>query len=282
MSKKPLCTVIVITNNNEMHLTKNMECLRNQTRKADQIILVDTGSKNPQYVTDYGKQENVTVIFAEKGVGFCVGNNVGYSHVSAKTDYVFLLNPDAFITPRYLEEAIKFMERAENQRVGAVTGTTLGYDINADKPTGKYDTTGIFQKWYGKWNDRGQGEEYNPSLYTAKEEIPAICGAVFFCRKKALDQVLLRQNEILDSTFFMYKDDIDLSMRLRTKGWKLVFLPQLLAYHCRGWNPDRKKMLRIMRVCSAKNELRIHARTLSPVKTLYSGLKYTLVKVFDI
>ena len=32
----------------------------------------------------------------------------------------------------------------------------LGYDIKSDQPTGKYDSTGIFRTWYGRWHDRAR------------------------------------------------------------------------------------------------------------------------------
>ena len=202
--------------------------------------------------------------------------------VSQESDYIFLLNPDAFITPRYLEDAISFMEKPENRYCGALTGTTIGYDIHSDRPTGKYDTTGVFPKWYGGWYERGQGMPYQAELYDKVEEIPAICGAVFFCRKSALNDVLVRGYEILDNTFYMYKEDIDLSIRLRKKRWKLLFVPGLVAYHCRGWNPDRKQMPRKMRLHSARNEISVNAKKLSPVGIVYSSLKYAAVKLFNV
>ncbi len=279
---QPVCSVIIVTYNSQVHLPKAMACLEQQSRPADQIILVDAGSSSCDYLDAFRKHPRVDIAIAEKNTGFCKGNNIGFSKVRPGCDYVFLLNPDAFLAPSYLEDAIGFLERPENSIYGALTGTTLGYDIATDQPTGKYDTTGIFKTWYGKWYDRRQGEPIQAANYRVKEDLPAICGAVFFCRKKAVDEVLIRGNEILDQTFFMYKEDIDLSLRLRRQGWKLAFVPQLTAYHCRGWNPDRSKMPRRMRLCSARNELRLQARHLSPIGLLYSGLKYTLVNFFDL
>lgn len=280
--KNPSCSVIIVTYNSQLHLPKAMECLGQQTHLPNEIVIVDTGSKNHDYLLPYKRYPNVKVVIAEKESGFCKGNNIGMAHVSPTSDYVFLLNPDAFITKGYLEEAMAFMEKPEQAKCGALTGSTLGYDIAANTPTGKYDTTGIFKTWYGRWYDRFQGRPFPSALFFKHEKVPAICGAVFFCRKKALDEVLLRGNEILDNTFYMYKEDIDLSLRLRNKGWSLFFLPTLVAYHCRGWNADRSKMPRKMRLCSARNEFRIHVRSLSLVGIIYSGLKYFSVKFLDL
>lgn len=273
------CAVIIVTYNSEAHIPKAMACLATQTYSPSQILLVDTGSSDPNYLNVYEGINNTKVRLAENGIGFCKGNNVGWSMVDHDTDYVFFLNPDAFLTPNFIEHAIAHMEAQPN--CGALTGTTLGYDIKADKPTGKYDTTGIFRRWYGRWYDRGQGANVNSNLYSKVENIPAICGAVFFCRKIALDKVVLRGYEIFDSTFYMYKEDIDLSLRLKQKGWKLTFVPHLVSYHCRGWSADRTKVPRKMRLHSAANDLRVNRMLKSPLGVIYSSLKYSAVKLLD-
>lgn len=277
----PTSAVIIVTHNSEQHIDKALACIKQQTCPATHIILVDSGSCDPSYLHRYESYPNIDITYAKGDIGFCKGNNIGIGKIPAGCDYVFFLNPDAFLTPTFLEKAIAFMESPENQQCGALTGTILGYDIDIDRPTGAYDSTGVFQKWYGHWYDRGQGQKYEPEKYAVQEEVPAICGAVFFCRKKSLDTVLLRGNEVLDNTFYMYKEDIDLSIRLRQIGWKLVFIPQLTAYHCRGWVRDRSKMPRELRLASARNELILHKRLKAPLPIAYSLLKYAAVKLFD-
>lgn len=272
------CAVILVTYNSQLFFSKVMSCLENQTVKPKKIIIVDTGSKDKSYLPT--ESTTVKVILAEQEAGFCKGNNIGYAHVEKDCDYVFLLNPDAFPAVDFIEKAISFME--QNACCGALTGITLGYDIEKNQPTGKYDTTGVFPTWYGRWVDRLQGVSADNSLFKEKEVLPAICGAVFFCRKKALEETLIRGSEILDLTFYMYKEDIDLSLRLRKKNWELIFYPSLVAHHCRGWQPDRRKMARKMRLLSARNEFTINKGRFSVLGMIYSALKFTMVKLFDL
>ena len=280
-TRKPTCSVIIVTHNSERVIHKAMECLYEQTVLADQILLVDSGSKDRSYLSRYEGNRGVQIVFAGNDIGFCRGNNEGLKYVPADTDYVFLVNPDAFLTPQFIEKAIVFMERPVNYTCAVLTGKVYGYDISQDRPSGRYDTTGIFQRWYGHWYDRGQGESCDEDEFNAVEEVPAICGALMFCRKRALDDNLIRDKEFLDNSFFMYKEDIDLSLRLRAQGWRLVYNPQLKAYHCRGWNPDRRKMPRMMRMLSARNELRIHLRSKSLLGIIYSSMKYASVALLN-
>lgn len=281
-SAVPRVAVIIVTHNSEKHIDKCITCIANQTYAPAQLILVDSGSSDRDYLLPYRSLPGVQTIFADKDIGFCRGNNIGLKKLLPETDYIFFLNPDAFITPTYIAKAVAFMQDDKNARCGAITGTTEGYCIKKNSPTGLYDTTGIFSTWWGRWFDRGQGEPLNPNLFSETETIPAICGAVFFCRNTAAKAVMLPDGELFDNRFYMYKEDIDLSLRLKNQGWHLMFVPSLLAYHCRGWNQNRRSMPKKMRLHSAYNELRIHWRQKSLIPLIYSTMKFWAVKCLNI
>lgn len=277
----PKVAVVIVTHNSEKHIDKCITCVEEQTYAASQVIIVDSGSSRKDYLHKYSTLDGMEVVFGASDIGFCRGNNLGLSRVQSDVDYLFFLNPDAFLTPTFIQKAVEFMEDGNHARCGAITGTTLGYDMQQGAPTGLYDSTGVFRKWWGRWYDRAQAEAYRPQAFTCHESISAICGAVFFCRRSAANEVLLPGEELFDSRFYMYKEDIDLSLRLIRRGWQLMFVPQLVAYHCRGWNPHRQSMPKKMRLHSAYNELSIHLRQRSPIPILYSLMKYFAVKCFN-
>lgn len=276
------CSVIIITHDNQSVIHKAVDCVRRQSRLPAQILIVDTGSKDRGYLRQYELADDTTVIYGGDEIGFCRGNNIGYQAVSSDVDYVLFLNPDAFLSPQFIEGAVGFMEEPDNASCGMLTGVLYGYDLAADCPSGRYDSTGIFRKWYGRWFDRGQGKPVSDHLYNVIEEVPAICGALMFCRRSAVESVLIREREVLDSTFYMYKEDIDFSLRLKSKGWKLKYVPSLSAYHCRGWNCDRRKMARKVRLISARNELVVQRKAFSPIGLIYSMVKYVSVLLFNV
>lgn len=279
-ARKPLCAVVIVTHNSAADIPQTIECLNNQTVAFDQVILVDSASTDTSYLAPYANMKNMTLFLSDKNLGFCEGNNVGFAYVNPLSDYVLFLNPDAFLQPDFLEKALIYMEQAAHKRWGALTGILLGYDRHTHATTHKYDSTGVFSTWYGKWYDRDQGRLYSSHDYQKIIEIPAICGALMFCRKAALDEVLLN-GEVFDANFFMYKEDIDLSLRLVKAGWKLMLCPDIMAYHCRGWALNRKSVPRKLRLQAAKNELRLHLRCKAPIKILYSLTKLLCVYSLD-
>jgi GT2 family glycosyltransferase len=135
-----------------------------------------------------------------------------------------------------------------------------GYDSDLDLPTGRLDSTGIFRRWYGKWYDRGQGQP-DGANYRSAQTVPALCGAFLFCRRRALEPEL---PQLFDENFFLYKEDIDLCLRLRRRGWQCRYEPALAVFHCRGWSADRKQMSRGLRLMAARNEVRLTVKHRSP------------------
>lgn len=270
MPNQSLCSVIIVTHNSEPFLQKAIDSLQKQTLSPQQLIIVDSGSSNLSYLNSFSKYK---ILRYKNDIGFCKANNIGYQNLLPNTQYVLLLNPDAFLDPTFLEKATHFMD--QNTTYGALGGLLLS--SKSKEPI--TDSSGVFQKWYGSWFDRAQ----NLPLWLTSlvpEEVPALTGACLFLRKKALDSVANEKNEFFDNSFFMYKEDVDLSLKLQKKGWKNFFNPSCVGYHARGWK--RKNMPKSLRLLSAKNEIKVNFRNHFWSKSMISSLKYILVKLFNI
>lgn len=267
--------VVIVSYNNQKVLEKAIASLEKQTLLPKKVLIADSGSKDCSYFDSYNKNPRYQAFRAGKEVGFCVANNIAYHLLPKDCKYVLFQNPDCFLSPNFLEEAQKFMDK--HLDVGALTGTLKRYDLEKDMPTGKLDSCGVFCTWYGRWYDRGQGKSESKALTFQQKNLEAICGALMFCRKKALDKVMLANGDIFDSSFFMYKEDIDLSIRIKKAGYSLHYEPSLYAFHCRGWQ-ERVKMSRKARFFSAKNEQAIHRKCGFVIPFLYSTCKLFAVK----
>ncbi len=203
---------------------------------------------------------------------------MGFSRVDDEVDHVLFVNPDVILDGAFIETAESFMEG--DPVIGILSGRIEGYDFALQQKTDRFDSTGIFRKWYGRWYDRGQGEKIS-GQYGIAEDVPAACGAVLFCRKKSLEQSSLATHVIFDPDFFLYKEDIELCLRVRERGWRIRYVPDLLAFHGRGWQKKRSKMHRDVRLTAARSEMLLYRKHPSPYM-VWALLKYFSVAVFNL
>lgn len=269
---RPLVHLIIVTHNSSRELPLCLQAIKSQNHGVDSITIVDSGSDSTIYLEGISSKR-LTVILREN-VGFSTANNIGYRSLSPSVDdIVVFLNPDAFFNEDAIFEIVKVFDQYDD--LGCVTGKLNGYNLREKNRTGLLDSTGIFRKWYGRWYDRGQGA-LDTGLYDQIEEIPAACGALMCCRAKALD---VFDGEIFDSSFFLYKEDIELSLRIRRSGWRLLYVPHIVADHCRGWSEDRTTVPYRNRLVSSENEVKLYCRHPS-IYVIWAIVKYVAVRFF--
>ncbi len=246
-------SVVVVTHNSEQVFAKCIEALL-ACREVKNIVVVDSASSECRYLEEMrGRDARLKLICESSNVGFCRGNNIGYQAIrNGCGEFVLFLNPDAFVTPNLLEQLIERMNRPDWADVAACTPRLMGYSMTDDAPTGSIDSAGIGMTFYGKFFDRGQGSA-DIAPYSTSGEVQAICGAFMLCRRRALD-VVSPDGEVFDERLYMYKEDIDLSLRLRQAGMLLMYCHDLAAYHCRGWHGRRREMPRWTIVQSLRND----------------------------
>ncbi|MDX9833880.1 MAG: glycosyltransferase family 2 protein [Desulfobulbus sp.] len=264
--------VIIVTHNAEPFLDRCLAGLRRQEEETH-LVLVDAGSASTAYLEGLDALPGIRVI-RTKNIGFSAANNLGYRSIPEEIGNVVFLNPDAFLEPGTFARARATL--AEHPQVGCLTGQLLGWDLQVGRPNGRIDSAGVFRSWYGRWYDRGQGEQ-SYGQYDRAEEVPAACGAFLFCRRAALDETALAGRAIFAPEFFLYKEDIELSLRLRKAGWGILYDPSLTVYHCRGWDRERTRMPRELRLMASANEVRLYQRHPSPY-ILWALAKYLLVR----
>lgn len=268
---------VVVTHNSGKTLKRCIDALKKQSCRPESLVLVDSGSEDRRYLDEYRYDDEIQFV-ATDNIGFARANNLGCRRLKKKPDFILFLNPDTFLSPLFIERAIETLHM--QPQVGMLTGKMFGYDVEENSLTGLFDSTGIYQTWYGRWYDRGQGEP-DTGQYDKKELVPAICGALMFCRMKALLQVALADNIFFDPEFFLYKEDIELSLRLRRYGWLLFYHPELEAVHCRGWQVQRQKMPLQLRKMAAANEVLIYRKHPSPYMC-WALCKYFLVRMLHL
>lgn len=275
-----MITAIVVTHNSGNFVSKVVERLRAQTLRPFKICIVDCGSSDLSYLYDIPPGPDLEIA-KEENVGFCRANNIAVRSRSELSEYYIFINPDAFISENWIREATEYLESDGNEGVGVVSSPLRGYDPVSDRPTGLYDSLGIERHWYGLWYDRGKGNIVENTIVARYPFEPtAICGALMLFRGSLIKQLLDENSQIFDESLFMYKDDIELSLRVRRAGWHLRILPHLVAFHCRGWNSKRDFAPIWARRLSALNDMKVALKHRSAYIIIYA-VKYVYVRLLE-
>ncbi|WP_200932147.1 glycosyltransferase family 2 protein [Pseudorhodoferax sp. Leaf265] len=207
---------IVIVNWNSGALLREClaHCLR-QTVPADAILVVDNASQDNS-LDGVDALPGVTVMPMERNLGFAAANNRAIAQCT--TDWVLLLNPDAFAEPGWM--AALLAAAAERPNVVAFGSRQMQHG----KP-GILD--GIGDSYYISGQilrDRYQ-QPCRPEDLVARE-IFSPCAAAAMYR---LDAV--RQCGGFDEDFFCYAEDVDLGFRLRLAGHSSWYVPDAVVWH---------------------------------------------------
>lgn len=167
----------------------------------------------------------VTVLEMGSNAGFCRAHNRGIAET--RGEFVFLVNPDLVVAPDHLDVLVELFAR--RPRAGCASGKILRYGSEPET----IDTAGLAIGRNRRAVDRGEGLVDDGTRYEREEEVFAASGAAFFARRAALEDVA-PGGEVLDESFFMYKEDLDLSWRLRLRGWECWYAPAARAHHVRS------------------------------------------------
>ena len=137
--------------------------------------------------------------FFSDNLGSAGGNNALARE--SRSEFIFVLNPDTFPSPRALSELLKRMSADPTVGIAEARQIPLEHPKSYDETTG--DTS---------WAS----------------------GACMLQRRTAFEAV----GGYDDEHFFLHVDDVDLSWRLRLAGWRTVYVPRAVVFHDKQLRPD--------------------------------------------
>ena len=223
-------SVIIVNYNVKYYLE---QCLHSvfaaQKGLAMEVFVVDNNSTDGSLDYLRPRFPEVHFIANPDNQGFSRANNQAIRQATGQ--YVLLLNPDTIVTEHTFDDCFQFLNR--HPEVGA-TGVAMyghngafAWESRRGVPTpwtsfckmvgltALFPRSPRFGRYYMRYLDR-----------TESSYIDIISGAFCMIRHQALQDVGL-----LDETFFMYGEDIDLSYRLLKAGWQNAYVPTPILHY---------------------------------------------------
>ena len=213
-------SVIIPNLNGAGWLRDSIESVWAQTEQDFELIVIDNGSTDESLAIaqSYQGRPGYTLIQNDTNTGFSHAVNQGIR--AAKGEYVALFNNDAFAEPDWLENLIAAAE--QDGRIFAVSSLMIRHFERE-----LADDAGDYVTLLGFACKRGDGMK--ASRYQKPGRVFSACGGAALYRKSILDEIGL-----FDETFFAYYEDVDISWRANSLGYKNVYCPTARCYHICG------------------------------------------------
>ncbi|VAX10270.1 hypothetical protein MNBD_GAMMA25-44 [hydrothermal vent metagenome] len=241
IASKPKYDVsIILINYNSSSYT--LACVKSILDKSGEdvnfnIIVVDNCSQTDDYqkIKNLSEIRNITVVRSKLNLGFAGGHMFGLQFTNAK--YYFFLNNDCLFLNDCIAELYAFCENHQN--AGMCSPQMYSVDRN---PVPSFDYfpilsskilgTGIVKFIQGK------DYHYRKKIYQEAIKVDVISGSQMFVRATSLNDL-----GGLDTNFFLYCEEEDLSLRMYKHGFDTYVVPAAKNIHIGSGSTEKSLVI---------------------------------------
>ncbi|PIP31002.1 hypothetical protein COX25_01685, partial [bacterium (Candidatus Howlettbacteria) CG23_combo_of_CG06-09_8_20_14_all_37_9] len=218
-------SIIIPIFNNLDYTKKCLNALKSNTREnyLEDIIIIDNKSSDGS--EDYISRTNwVRLLSNDKNEGFAKACNRGAKNATGKI-FIFL-NNDTEVQRGWVEPLIDALEDEEV----AISGPRLLF------PNGLIQNAGVIISSDHIPRHIYVGEDSNKPYVNKKREFNAVTGACLAIKKNIFDDI-----GGFDEEFINGMEDIDLCLKVRKMGKKILYCPKSVVIHRESMSPGRSK-----------------------------------------
>lgn len=216
MSDRFWARVVIVAFNNENVLQKCIDHLACVKDQDFEVVIVDNNPTDGSTDNLSLPNDRYTVLKSKKNNGFSGGSNLGAA--GADTEWIFTLNPDAFVSKNWLNECKLAIKKFP--KYGMISPLLLN-EKNPSIIDGCGDVLSLFgHSWRGG---------YQQTVNNAPQEYCQVFAPSGACAGYRRD--LFQKASGFDSSFFCYKEDVDLGLRLNRIGETCIYVPKAIVYH---------------------------------------------------
>lgn len=209
--------LIIVNWNSWDLLSICLEKLRAQTFQDFSVLVIDNASEELAPPGLFDSCSNVTLVRNRSNVGFAAANNQAFA-LLRDTEWVVLLNPDAFPEPNWMQRLIEAAEENPGFSMFASRQLMEGDRQLLDGDGDAYHISGLV------WRE-GHGCKQSETTHKS-QEVFSPCAAAGLYRRDAFISA-----GGFDEDFFCYVEDVELGFRMRLMGHRCLLVPGAVVYH---------------------------------------------------
>ena len=237
----PDISIVIVSFNPRNILRECLQCVYGSEFSGTiEVLVVDNASRDGSEEMVRNDFPQVQMLQANGNRGFGPANNLALR--MARGRYVMLLNSDAFLCTNTLQLAMEHMDT--DPACGAGGARRVGRQ-GEWQPSGRAFPTPVLEAFtmlglayhfpksrtFGKL-DRTYADQNAPA------EVDWVVGAFAIIRAEALQTA-----GIFDERFFLYYEEVDLFLRIKQSGYRIMYWPDLVVTHLGGESSKQVKTL---------------------------------------
>ena len=231
---------VIVNYNAGAYLQRCIESLKVSAGDATvEVVVVDNASTDDSLRRVRAEHPDISIVENHHNRGFSAGVNQGIRATNAP--FVLLMNPDAEITAVTLSA---FLKVADDWPRAAALGPLLRNTDGSVYPSGRVlpsivDAVG--HAFLGPFRpDNRFSRAYTIAHWdrSTARVVDWVSMACMLIRRVALDEVGL-----LDESFFLYGEELDLCTRFRDAGWEVLYTPEVEVTHAVGVSTSQTNAL---------------------------------------
>jgi GT2 family glycosyltransferase len=199
-----------------------------------EIIVVDNNSSDGSVDMLKNEFPHVKLIVNQDNLGASIAKNQSFKAACGK--YVLVLDSDIEILPDAVNKLFDYIEA--NANIGIVSARVLFSNLRPQHSCNKsvpnllsvfMNKFFLFASLRYKFYKSKLGSIYLKARFNKPEEFSWLGGMCFLTSMEVIKQL-----GGIDEGYFIYYDDTDFCLRAKKAGWKVMYLPFLLAIHHMG------------------------------------------------
>lgn len=226
-------SIVIVNYNSKLLLEQCLNSIKGATKELEnEIIIVDNNSRDGTKEDLPSKFPGLKFIFNKENRGFAKACNQGFKVASGK--YILFLNPDTILAETNLTDCLSFFETHPDAGAVGVRMTDIQKKFLKESKRGDPTPSASFNKLFGLaaiFPKSNMFSKYYEGHLPEKENNPVdvLSGAFLMLRKEVFKKL-----NGFDERFFMYGEDIDLSIRIRQSGYRNYYLGTISVMHLKG------------------------------------------------